>query len=166
MLQAVELINASGRPVVAIDIPTGIDADTGEVMGSAVKADLTVTMALLKRGLVLYPGAGMRERSGSLISESRPRSLKKKRSTYGFLNSGSRLGILGRRETVMRTKGIFGHLLVVAGSPGKAGAAVMTAKRRAQGRSRAGERGNAERSCSDHPAAGLRSHVHPLGGKH
>ncbi len=54
---AVELINASGRPVVAVDIPTGIDADTGAVMGTAVRADLTVTMALLKRGLVLYPGA-------------------------------------------------------------------------------------------------------------
>ncbi|HEX9137853.1 MAG TPA: NAD(P)H-hydrate epimerase, partial [Nitrospirota bacterium] len=54
---AVELMNASGRPLVAIDIPTGINADTGEVMGSAVKADLTVTMALLKRGIVLHPGA-------------------------------------------------------------------------------------------------------------
>src|SRR5512135_301461 len=55
--RAVDLINGCGRPVVAVDIPTGIDGDTGAVMGTAVKADLTVTMALLKRGLVLHPGA-------------------------------------------------------------------------------------------------------------
>jgi NAD(P)H-hydrate epimerase len=55
--RAVAMVNQSGRPVVAVDIPTGIDSDTGAVMGAAIKADLTVTMALLKRGLVLYPGA-------------------------------------------------------------------------------------------------------------
>ena len=53
---AVELMNASGKPLVAVDVPTGINADTGEVMGSAVRADLPVTLALLKRGLVPHSG--------------------------------------------------------------------------------------------------------------
>jgi NAD(P)H-hydrate epimerase len=48
----VELINRSGRPVAALDIPTGLDADTGTAPGAAVKAALTVTMGLPKKGLL------------------------------------------------------------------------------------------------------------------
>lgn len=125
--QAVETINASGRPVVAIDVPTGIDADTGEIMGSAVTADLTVTMALLKRGLVLFPGARhagtVRVADIGIPSEV----IEKEKINVRLLNKDSLVGMLGRRERDAH-KGDFGHLLVVAGSPGKAGAAVMTAK--------------------------------------
>ncbi|MDA8424175.1 MAG: NAD(P)H-hydrate dehydratase [Nitrospiraceae bacterium] len=125
--QAVDMINASGRPVVAVDIPTGIDADSGAVMGTAIKADLTVTMALLKRGLVLFPGAGhagaVRVADIGIPSEV----IEKEKINIRVLNRESLLGIMGRRETDAH-KGDFGHLLVVAGSLGKAGAAVMTAK--------------------------------------
>jgi len=47
---AVEQINAAGRPVVAVDIPTGLDCDTGEAEGPAVRADLTVTFVAAKKG--------------------------------------------------------------------------------------------------------------------
>lgn len=50
-------INASRVPVVAVDMPSGISADTGQVLGAAVKADLTVTFAFPKKGQLLYPGA-------------------------------------------------------------------------------------------------------------
>ncbi len=125
--QAVDTINASGRPVVAIDVPTGIDADTGAVMGTAVNADLTVTMALLKRGLVLFPGARhagtVRIADIGIPSEV----IEKEKINVGLLNKGALLGMLGQRNRDAH-KGDFGHLLVVAGSPGKAGAAAMTAK--------------------------------------
>ncbi|MCX5900120.1 MAG: NAD(P)H-hydrate epimerase, partial [Proteobacteria bacterium] len=56
---AIESINAmSGAMVVAVDIPSGIDATTGAVLGAAVKACLTCTFGLPKRGLVIHPGAG------------------------------------------------------------------------------------------------------------
>ncbi|MDB1135730.1 NAD(P)H-hydrate dehydratase [Candidatus Anaplasma sp. TIGMIC] len=49
-------INESGKPVVSIDLPTGINGDTGEIMGSAVRSDLTVTFSCLKFGHVISPG--------------------------------------------------------------------------------------------------------------
>ncbi|MGN1147368.1 MAG: NAD(P)H-hydrate epimerase, partial [Lachnospiraceae bacterium] len=55
--QAIETMNEKGACLVAIDIPSGIDADTGAVWGTAVRADITVTLGFKKRGLFLYPGA-------------------------------------------------------------------------------------------------------------
>jgi len=125
--QAVNMMNGSGRPIVAVDVPTGINADTGAVMGNAIKADLTVTMALPKLGLVLYPGAAhagqMRVADIGIPSEV----VEKEKINVNLLDGGSVWGAIGKRAADAH-KGDFGHLLVVAGSPGKAGAAVMTAK--------------------------------------
>jgi NAD(P)H-hydrate epimerase len=125
--QAVNMMNASGRPIVSIDIPTGINADTGAVMGAAVSADLTVTMALLKRGLVLHPGA---ERAGTVrVADIGIPSevIEKEEIAVGLLGRGSAWGVITRRNPDSH-KGDYGHLMLIAGSPGKAGAAVMAAK--------------------------------------
>lgn len=125
--QAVEMINLSGRPVVAVDIPTGIDADTGAVMGAAIKADLTVTMAFLKRGLVLHPGA---EHAGTVRVADLgipTEVIDKEQIRMNLLNRDAVRGVISVRP-VDAHKGDFGHLMVLAGSPGKAGAAVMAAK--------------------------------------
>ena len=55
--EAIEALNAAGRPTVAVDLPSGLHADTGSVLGAAVRADLTVTFGLPKVGL--YCGAGI-----------------------------------------------------------------------------------------------------------
>ena len=55
-LSIVKIINDSGRPVISVDIPSGVNGDTGEIVDVAVKSEATVTMGFLKRGLLLYPG--------------------------------------------------------------------------------------------------------------
>ena len=56
LLRACRLLNDSEKYIVAVDVPTGVNADNGAVSENAVRADKTVTMALLKTGLLLYPG--------------------------------------------------------------------------------------------------------------
>lgn len=55
---AVTCMNASGKPIVAVDLPSGVDATTGAILGSAVRASETVTFAFYKRGQLLFPGRG------------------------------------------------------------------------------------------------------------
>ncbi len=124
--RAVELINGAGRPVAAMDIPTGIDADRGRVMGKAVRADLTVTMGLLKRGLVLHPGADYAGTVRVADLGIPPEVIEKESIAVSLLDRAS-VPAVGRRESDAH-KGDFGHLMVIAGSPGKAGAAVMAAR--------------------------------------
>lgn len=124
---AAELMDVAGRPVVAVDIPSGIHADTGEVMGSAVRADLTVTMALPKRGLVLHPGAAHAGEVQVADIGIPPEVIDRENIPVSLLDQGSVQAGLGLRQRDSH-KGDHGHLLVVAGSLGKAGAAVMAAQ--------------------------------------
>ncbi|MEI3405225.1 MAG: NAD(P)H-hydrate epimerase [Christensenellales bacterium] len=56
-LYAVQRMNESGLPIVAVDIPSGVDGATGQVLGDAVHAAQTVTFHRAKHGLTIYPGA-------------------------------------------------------------------------------------------------------------
>lgn len=124
-LEAIDLINASGRPVVSVDIPSGIHGTTGRVLGEAVRAYITVTFAFAKLGHVLFPGA---EHTGRLVvtEVGIPATLMDTASGYDFLNEDTMRPMLRRRDR-MAHKGHFGHCLVIAGSTGKTGAAALTA---------------------------------------
>ena len=122
--EAIGLINAAGKPVLAVDIPSGIDATTGGILGCAVKADSTVTFALAKCGHVLYPGVAYTGRL-HIVDIGIPPELSAA-AGYEFLDAAAVRPLLSRREPCAH-KGNFGHCLVIAGSTGKSGAAAMAA---------------------------------------
>ncbi len=125
-------VNACGRPVVAVDIPSGVDADTGEVPGGAVLATVTVTLALPKLGLLLYPG---REHAGAI----RVVDIGIPPEAIGA--AGPALELLDNPWAALALpprpwdghKGSFGKVVVLAGSAGMMGAGrlVSTAAYRA-----------------------------------
>ncbi len=121
---AVRLINESGRPVVAVDLPSGVDSDSGRILGEAVRATLTVTFALAKPGLFLYPGA---ELAGALevADIGIPPQLLARAGLRLELLEKERLATYLPRRSATAHKGSFGHLLLVAGSRGKTGAALL-----------------------------------------
>jgi hydroxyethylthiazole kinase-like uncharacterized protein yjeF len=97
------------------------------VMGAAIKADLTVTMALLKRGLLLHPGAAHAGAVRVADIGMPPQAVERENIQVTLLDRGSLWGLLSPRGRDSH-KGSFGHVLVVAGSLGRAGAAVMAAR--------------------------------------
>lgn len=119
--EAIEAINSSGKPVLSVDIPSGI-GDNGEVLGVAVKADKTVTLALPKRGIILYPGA---EYAGEIIVADIgiPRQLLSTPSLT-LITPFLLQEMLPKRPPDAH-KGTFGHLFVLAGSVGFTGAGAM-----------------------------------------
>jgi len=126
-LKAIEWINQQLSPVIAVDIPSGIDASTGRILGMSVNASLTVTFAFAKIGLVSYPGAGL---VGELVTVDigvPEQVLKLIAADCLWIDATEARGLLPRRSQEGH-KGTFGHLLVVAGSTGKGGAAVMAAE--------------------------------------
>ncbi len=123
----IEKINASNVPVISVDIPSGLCSDTGRAMGVAVKAQVTVTFGLPKVGHFLYPG---RELCGELyvVDIGIPAEALKKASLKAELLEPKMLCGLLQPRSSQAHKGQFGHLLVVAGSPGKTGAGVMASE--------------------------------------
>jgi ADP-dependent NAD(P)H-hydrate dehydratase / NAD(P)H-hydrate epimerase len=122
--QVIAAMNASGRPIVAVDIPSGLNADGGTLLGEHVRAHLTVTMALPKRGLLLYPAA---EHVGRLVvvDIGFPAAVREHESVRcHVLEPHTIASQLSQRATDSH-KGSYGHLLIVAGSLGKTGAGVL-----------------------------------------
>jgi ADP-dependent NAD(P)H-hydrate dehydratase / NAD(P)H-hydrate epimerase len=119
---AIETINASGRPVVAVDVPSGLNADTGAVMGAAVRVDVTVSFIGLKAGLFLADG---RDHAGEIIFDG----LGVSPAVYEGIDplarrlAAAELNRLVRPRRRNAHKGDFGHVLVIGGAPGMAGAA-------------------------------------------
>ena len=122
-LKAIQAVNSSGLPVVAVDIPSGIDGSTGHILGDAVKADLTITFAAAKLGHVLYPGAAL---VGALqvVDIGIPDEVILQADGLEFIDAEA-ANILLRPRSPIAHKGSFGHALILAGSTGHTGAAVL-----------------------------------------
>jgi NAD(P)H-hydrate epimerase len=117
-------MNAAGRFIVAVDIPSGLSADVGTLMGEHVHADLTVTMALPKRGLLLYPAA---EHVGRLVvvDIGFPAALREHHAPRCQVLEPDAVAAQLRPRSADSHKGTFGHVLIVAGSAGKTGAGAL-----------------------------------------
>ena len=124
---AIELINSAVSFVVSVDIPSGLNADAGKLIGPAVEADLTVTFGYPKICHILPPAeqyCGELVVADICIPDEAVHFEKTKREV---LTPDLLEGIVQPRESDSH-KGDYGHLLVIAGSIGKLGASAMTAR--------------------------------------
>jgi NAD(P)H-hydrate epimerase len=122
--EAVELINRASCPVLSLDLPSGVDADTGAVAGPAVRASMTVTFAALKPGLLFFPGAGLAGRV-VVAGISLPSTALSGVTTQVTTASLARQLLPPRRPDAH--KGSHGRVLVIGGSSGLTGAAALAA---------------------------------------
>jgi len=122
----IDILNTLQGPAVAVDIPSGIDSDTGAVMGTAFEADVTVTFGAAKVGHYIWPGRGH-------CGEVRVTPIGIPAS---LIERTPDLCLLGRRDVAAafqeRTpdsyKNTYGHVAVIGGLPGKTGAAILAAR--------------------------------------
>ncbi|MBF0538627.1 MAG: NAD(P)H-hydrate dehydratase [Nitrospirae bacterium] len=123
----ISLLNSQERDVFAVDIPSGISADTAAIMGSAVRARWTVTFGLPKRGHVQYPGKGY---TGELIVENIgfPQALLNSETIKCDLIDKEFMSALVPLRPPDSYKGSFGHVLIVGGSLGKTGSVLMAGR--------------------------------------
>ena len=120
----VDAINNSGKKIVSVDLPSGISADDGRVLGIAVKADVTVTFGYQKVGCLLYPGTEYCGKvavedigfAGNVVSEA---------ATRFYVEEPSQVLLPIRRAD--SNKGTYGKVLVIAGSRDMSGAAYFAA---------------------------------------
>lgn len=124
--------NDSGLPIIAADIPSGLDADTGVVHDPCISARITVSLAFLKAGLTQYPGAKV---AGEVIVRyiGIPRVLPPGMAGVGSVLTEETLrGELGVDVDRLREedghKGTYGHVLLAAGSLPMSGAGLLAAK--------------------------------------
>ena len=119
-------VNASGGPVTAIDIPSGLNADTGQIMGKAIRAALTVTFGFPKVGQLMFPGAAYVGRLTN-VQIGIPKVVADRVPGHYHLVEPAHFTPLLRFERQDIHKGDRGHLLVLSGSTGKTGAATLAA---------------------------------------
>jgi len=119
--ELIERINAAGAPVVAVDVPSGVDGSTGEVATRAVRAALTVTFHGRKVGLVVAPGRFHSGRIAVADIGLDPTATAARRATEGLLRDVPRRAQHDSKYTA-------GRVLVVGGSPGLTGAVCLAAE--------------------------------------
>ena len=124
--EAIHAMNASGIPAIAVDLPSGIHANTGATLGTAVHASLTVTFGNPKLGLFLGSGVDHAGRVRCVDIGIPDRYVEAMRIPITLLTPAAIRSWLPTRRASSH-KGTFGHAGLIAGSPGKSGAAVLAA---------------------------------------
>jgi NAD(P)H-hydrate epimerase len=121
----ISFINSLPQPVMAVDIPSGLDATTGKVLGAAIRANVTTTFGLAKIGQMVEPGIQYVGRL-EVVDIGIPRIFIEESDikTHLIEPEDLNLSFLDPRPAQSH-KGDYGHLFVLAGSPGKTGAAAM-----------------------------------------
>ena len=125
--KAIKHINRADTPVLAVDIPSGLHADSGRAMGVAVEADVTVSFIGLKQGLFTADGP---DYCGELFMDSLgapPEIYRREAAATHRIDWCNQAHLLKSRRRTAH-KGDHGHLLVVGGAPGFSGAARITAE--------------------------------------
>ena len=121
----IEEMNGSGKPIVAVDIPSGLDALRGVPLGIAVKATSTYTYGYAKIGQILYPGAAYVGQL-TVVDISLPPFAEQEIGIDGEVVDGETVRSFLKTRSPWAHKGSFGHALIISGSTGKTGAAAMT----------------------------------------
>lgn len=125
--KAIDTINALEKTVIAVDIPSGLEAEKAVPLGAAVKATHTFTYGYAKLGQVMFPGAAYTGKL-TVIDISLPPSAEEHVGIDAYLVDGEMLRSFFKPRAPQSHKGTFGHVAVVAGSTGKSGAAVMASQ--------------------------------------
>ncbi len=123
--KVIETINLANKTVISVDIPSGISADNGTIMGVAVKADITVTFGWKKVGCLVFPGA---EYVGKVYVEKIGFATKGEEElskTFYFDSKPMDLLPIRKQDS---NKGTYGKVLIIAGSKNMSGAAYFAAK--------------------------------------
>jgi NAD(P)H-hydrate epimerase len=122
--RVIEAANASSKPILAVDIASGIDADSGHVDGPCIRADATATMGFPKRGHFLHPG---KAHTGDLwvVDIGLPSAPPELQKVNLSLITRDAVRLLLPRRPADGHKGTFGHVFVVSGSVGFTGASAL-----------------------------------------
>ena len=123
----IEAINDCSKPVISVDLPSGLEADTGKILGPCIRASLTITLGLPKVGFYLYPGV---EYCGEIavMDISLPGPLIEKTSLCFNLIDRDICHQLFSPRPRDSHKGSYGHVYVAGGSTGMTGAVVLAAQ--------------------------------------
>lgn len=121
---AIDIINEKGKRIVSIDVPSGMDGETGMILGNAIKAEITYTFEVLKKGFVEYEAL---EYLGKVkvLSIGIPVEVKKKNDEGFYKLSDDEYRNLIPIRRVYGHKGDYGKAVIIAGSKGMAGAAYI-----------------------------------------
>ena len=124
--QWIDAVNASGKPVVSVDIPSGLYADTGVIAGAAIKAQRTVSFIGLKQGLFTAQG---RDVCGEILFDDLgvPAEIYEQVKPQARLLSHVDSALLPPRKASSH-KGNFGHVLIAGGNRGMPGAVILAAR--------------------------------------
>jgi ADP-dependent NAD(P)H-hydrate dehydratase / NAD(P)H-hydrate epimerase len=124
---AITLMNAAGAPIVSVDIPSGLDTDSGTSLGAAIQAEMTVALAYPKLGEVIYPGVSHVGELAVADIGIDSRAVKDVSPSIRLLQREEIRWLVPVREADTH-KGTYGHMLVMAGSRGKTGAAILACR--------------------------------------